>query len=57
MTSSGLLCGVRWFGTDVSGLPIGFYIKVEQLDPGRWETGSPETSVSNQLTPHNIQED
>jgi hypothetical protein len=45
-----LLRGVRRFQTDVSGLPIGPALK-------EGPTGSPETSVSNHLTPRNNPED
>ena len=42
LSSSGLLRGVRWFETDVSGLPIGSIFKIqdiflEQLYPWRWD--------------------
>ena len=46
LLSAGLWRGVRWFETDVSGLAL-------KGDP----IGSPETSVSNHLTPHNKPED
>ena len=51
---------IRWFDTDVSGLPIGpvfegLYLGL--LDPRRWVSGSPETSVSNHLTPCNNPDD
>jgi hypothetical protein len=45
--SSGLLRGVRWFDTDVSGVPIG---PIFTLEDG---IGNPKTSVSNHLTLRN----
>jgi hypothetical protein len=47
-SSSGLLRGIRWFQTDVSGLPIGSIFK---------GTESPTTPVSNNLTLRNNAED
>ena len=60
LPSSGLLHGVRWFETDVSGLRIGPIFKVKlpkkklTLEYG---TDSPETSVSRNLMPRNNPED
>ena len=60
LPSSGLLCGVRWFTTDVSGPPIGPIFKgqasctASPLTTG--PTCSPETSVLNNLTPRNYLE-
>ena len=48
-SSSGLLRGIRWFETDVSGLPIGSIFK--------GGTDSLTTPVSNNLTPRNNPED
>jgi hypothetical protein len=60
ISSSWLLCGVRWFETDVSGLPIGPIFKgqaVKEAWPSKTRPiDSPETSVSNNLTPRNNQQ-
>ena len=62
LPSSGLLHGVRWFETDVSGLPIGPIFNAQAVqDPWHFTAlrlkmapaGSPKTSVSNHLTPRN----
>jgi hypothetical protein len=58
--SLGLLLGVRWFKTDVSGLSIGSHLQGSSC-PSSWTAwplkmrpiGSPETSVLNHLTPSN----
>jgi hypothetical protein len=55
LPSSGLLRGVSWSETDVSRLPIGPIFKGPLLEDGTID--SPETSVSNHLTPRNNPED
>jgi hypothetical protein len=60
LPSPGLLRGVKWFKTDVSGLPIGHIFKVQTVNhkPSSctaWPLkkrpiSSPETSVSNHPT-------
>jgi hypothetical protein len=56
--SSGLLRGVRWFETDVLGLPIGSIFKIQAVHVLKTRsTGSPETSVLNHLTQRNNPED
>ena len=56
LSSPGLLHGVRWFETDVSGLHISPIYKGE-LPLKMGPKGSPETSVSNHLTLRNNPED
>jgi hypothetical protein len=58
------LRSLKWFETDVSGLPIGSIFKGEDalllghLDPWRWDpTGSSETSVSNHIAQRKNPED
>ena len=56
--SSGSLRGVKWFKTDVAGLPIGRIFNghdVAHQDGA--DTTCPETSVSNNLTTRNNPED
>ena len=67
LPSAGLLRGVRWFKTDVSGLPIRPIFKGQDQDVHvsswtswplkTWRIRSPETSVLNHLTPRNNPED
>ena len=61
LPSSRLLRSVRWFETVVSELPICPSFKgqkVQETWPSKIEpTGSPKTSVLNQLTPPNNPED
>jgi hypothetical protein len=62
ISSSALLRGVRWFKTDVSGLPIypifkGQAIQEEASLLKMRLIGSPETSVLNHLTGRNNPED
>jgi hypothetical protein len=54
-TAFGLLHGVRWFETDVSGLDIGL-ILLYSLNP-QDRIGDPETSVSSPLMQLNNPED
>ena len=54
-TAFGLLHGVRWFETDVSGLDFGL-ILLYSLNP-QYRIGDPETSVSSPLMPRNNPED
>ena len=59
LPSSELLCGLRWFETDVSGLPVGPIFKgSSSLRRTAWplkmgKTRNTETSVSNHITPRN----
>ena len=53
LPSFGLLRGVRWFGTDVSALPVGPTFSGRGCPLKMGPTGSPKTSVSNDLTPRN----
>jgi hypothetical protein len=39
LPSSGLLCDLRWFETDVSGLPIGFFFKGQEVQEASWTAG------------------
>jgi hypothetical protein len=56
--SSGLLRGVSWFKTDVSGLHIDLIFKCQTVSTLRMGSiGGPETSVLNQLTQHSNPED
>jgi hypothetical protein len=56
--SSGLLHGVSWFKTDVSGLPIGSILKSRTDWPlNMGPVGSTETSVLHQITSRNNSED
>ena len=57
LPSSGLLRDVRWFETDVSGLPIGPNFKGQACILEMGPMFSPETSISNPLTPRNNPED
>ena len=54
LLSSGLLRGLGWFNTDVSGRPIGPIFKDKAVQDDRLD--SPETSVWNDLTMCNNQE-
>ena len=56
--SSGLLRGVSWFKTDVSGLHIELIFKGQTVSTLRMGSiGGPETSVLNQLRQRNNPED
>ena len=59
LLSSGLLRGIRWFQTDVSGLPVqSSRAKKKTSWPSKVEpTGSPKTLVSDNLMPHNNPEE
>jgi hypothetical protein len=63
LPSSGLLRGVKWFRLDVSGIRIGPIYKGQAAASWtacplkRVATDSPETSVSNHLSPRNSPED
>lgn len=52
--SRGLLRGVRWFDTDVSGLPVSLMFSLTVEDGGPID--SAETSVSNHFTLRNNHE-
>jgi hypothetical protein len=65
LPSSGLLRGVMWFETDVSGLPICPILKGQGVQEEAWAAwpmkmgslGCPATSVSNDLMPRSNTED